>query len=158
MRQVWGRAAELDRIDRDASGREAIAARDWYINGQGQTFSIIRGPVEFLIGSPRDEPGRYKDENQHRVRIERTFAMATREVTLEQYVRFLKASPEVYPNRQAGECPPGLADARLPGGRGRLVRCRPILQLVEPAGRDPSIPVVLPAGDQGRGVHTRGLP
>ena len=97
VRQVWGRAAELDQINRDASGREAIAARDWYINGQGQTFSIIRGPVEFLIGSPRGEPGRYKDENQHRVRIERTFAMATREVTLEQYVRFLKASPEVYP-------------------------------------------------------------
>jgi formylglycine-generating enzyme required for sulfatase activity len=95
LRQVWGAAAELGRIDRESSGREAIAARDWYINGQGQTFSVIRGPVEFSMGSPGDEPRRYRDESRHRVRIDRTLAIATREVTLEQYVRFLKASPGV---------------------------------------------------------------
>jgi len=48
------------------------------------------------MGSPDDEPGRYEDENRHHVRIDRTFAIATREVTLEQYVRFLNASPGVY--------------------------------------------------------------
>jgi formylglycine-generating enzyme required for sulfatase activity len=95
LRQVWGQAAELGRIDREASGPEAIAARDWYTNGQRQTFSVIRGPVQFLMGSPDDEPGRYEDENRHRVRIDRTFAIATREVTLEQYVRFLDASQGV---------------------------------------------------------------
>ena len=95
LRQVWGKASELDRIDKEWSGQGPVEGRDWYINGQGQSFSVIRGPVEFLMGSPDDEPGRWVDENQHRVRIDRTFAVAMREVTLGQYKRFLNHSPNV---------------------------------------------------------------
>jgi formylglycine-generating enzyme required for sulfatase activity len=54
---------------------------------------VVRGPVEFLMGSPDGEPGRYHDEIQHRVRIDRTFAIATREVTRGEYTRFLEQSP-----------------------------------------------------------------
>ena len=32
--------------------------RRWYVNGQGQTFAVIAGPVEFRMGAPADEPER----------------------------------------------------------------------------------------------------
>src|SRR5262249_55250926 len=33
-------------------------ARRWFVNSQGQTFTMIDGPVEFLMGSPANEPDR----------------------------------------------------------------------------------------------------
>ena len=35
--------------------------RRWYVNGQGQTFAVIDGPVEFDMGSPPTEPERRDD-------------------------------------------------------------------------------------------------
>ena len=32
--------------------------RRWFVNGQGQTFAVIEGPVEFRMGSPPTEPER----------------------------------------------------------------------------------------------------
>ena len=60
----------------------------WYVNGQGQTMVVIPGPVEFVMGSPTSEAGRVPDENQHRRRIGRTFALAAKSVTLAEYHRF----------------------------------------------------------------------
>jgi hypothetical protein len=34
--------------------------RDWYVNGEGQTYAVVRGPVEFTLGSPGTEPGRFR--------------------------------------------------------------------------------------------------
>jgi hypothetical protein len=65
-----------------------VAGRDWFINRVGQTFAIVRGPKEFYMGSPatdRDAKGR---EVLHQVRIEHSFAIATREVTDEEFRRF----------------------------------------------------------------------
>jgi formylglycine-generating enzyme required for sulfatase activity len=60
----------------------------WYVNSQGQTMVVIPGPVEFLMGSPMTELGRWKDQLQHKKRIGRTFAIAAKAVTLEQYRQF----------------------------------------------------------------------
>jgi formylglycine-generating enzyme required for sulfatase activity len=49
---------------------------------------------EFMMGSPSTERGRSPDETQHRVRIPRTYAIATTEVTNEQFARFLAAVPD----------------------------------------------------------------
>jgi formylglycine-generating enzyme required for sulfatase activity len=70
----------------------------WYVNGQGQTMVVIPGPVEFLMGSPSTEAGREDDERQHKKRIGRTFALAAKSVTVEQYRRFDKdyQLPAVY--------------------------------------------------------------
>ena len=59
---------------------------------------VIPGPVEFLMGSPSTEPGREEAEQQHKRRIGRTFALATKPVTFEQYRQFEKgyALPEAY--------------------------------------------------------------
>ena len=63
--------------------------RDWYVNGEGQTYAVVRGPVEFTLGSPGTEPGRMPvNEPPHRKRIGRSFAIATKEVTVEQFLRF----------------------------------------------------------------------
>ncbi len=54
---------------------------------------IVPGGV-FVIGSPSTERGRSQDEIQHRLRIPRTYAIATTEVTNEQFARFLAAVPD----------------------------------------------------------------
>ena len=58
--------------------------RRWFVNSQGQTFVLVEGPVEFLM----DEAERVR-----RVRISRRFAVATHEVTLEQFQRFRNYRP-----------------------------------------------------------------
>ena len=81
----------------DFSHRPATLDRGtahWYVNGQGQTMVVIPGPVEFLMGSPPTEAGREggPEEDramQHRKRIGRSFAMAAKEVTVEQFLQFL---------------------------------------------------------------------
>jgi formylglycine-generating enzyme required for sulfatase activity len=60
----------------------------WYINSQGQTMVVIPGPVEFLMGSPPTEDGRQAVESQHKRRVGRTFALAAKSVSLEQYRKF----------------------------------------------------------------------
>jgi formylglycine-generating enzyme required for sulfatase activity len=58
-------------------------------------FAIVNGPVEFTMGSPASERGRTPDEVQRRVRIPRSFAIATKETTVAQFTRFLAANPDV---------------------------------------------------------------
>jgi eukaryotic-like serine/threonine-protein kinase len=60
----------------------------WYVNTQGQTMVVIPGPVEFVMGSPPTEEGQDSDELQHKMRIGRTFAIAAKAVTVEQYRKF----------------------------------------------------------------------
>ena len=101
----WGQADKLSTLDKElargagrwpaipAAGQRPAPRRRWTINGQGQTMVLIPGPVEFLMGTPRSEAEREggpegKVEKQHRRRIDRSFALAAREVTVEQFLRF----------------------------------------------------------------------
>jgi formylglycine-generating enzyme required for sulfatase activity len=96
LRQRWDQAQELDRIDKELAGPDLPKDRDWYVNGQRQTFAVVRGPAEFLMGStPESDAEREIDEVQHLRRIDRSFAIATKEVTVAQYARFLKDNPKV---------------------------------------------------------------
>jgi hypothetical protein len=49
---------------------------------------VFSGPLEFLMGSPFTEAGRYPQEQLYRQRIDRTFAIATKSVTVQQFRRF----------------------------------------------------------------------
>ena len=60
----------------------------WYVNSQTQTMVVIPGPVEFRMGSPKTEEGRYEEELQHVKRIGRSFAIAAKSVTWEQFLKF----------------------------------------------------------------------
>lgn len=65
--------------------------RNWTVNSQDQTLTIVRGPVEFLMGSPADafrpemvgEP-----EPRQRRGIAHSFAIGQQKVTLAQFRRF----------------------------------------------------------------------
>jgi len=102
------REKKLDRI-RQGIKKEKDWGQ-WYVNGQGQTMVVIPEPLEFLMGSPLSEAWREggaqgKLERQHQKRIRRSFAIAAREVTVEQFLRFRKE--HVY-NKQyspTGDCP-----------------------------------------------------
>ncbi|WP_165219606.1 bifunctional serine/threonine-protein kinase/formylglycine-generating enzyme family protein [Aquisphaera insulae] len=92
-RRGRGRAPELDAIDQELAGERISRDRRWYVDHHGSTFVILRGPVEFRMGSPTDEPGRLPNETPLRRRIDRTFAIAADEVTVGQYRRFLGEDP-----------------------------------------------------------------
>lgn len=79
----WGATKELQEIDRRlATGR--AGKRHWYINRQGQTMMVVAQPCEFWMG---------EGPERHRRLIGRSFAMASKEVTLEQFLRFRKEHP-----------------------------------------------------------------
>ncbi len=82
------RANRLERITQKMSADNDQALPNWYVNSHGQTMVVIPGPVEFLMGSPTAEVGRLPEERQHRRRIGRTFAIAAKAVTVEEFLRF----------------------------------------------------------------------
>ena len=97
----WGQQESLKEKDAAMRGKEPGEHR-WYVNGQGQTFAVIDGPIEFDMGSPLTdlECFDFDDELLHKRVIPRRFAIATKEVTVEQYKRFQQASPD---NNDAAE-------------------------------------------------------
>jgi formylglycine-generating enzyme required for sulfatase activity len=89
----WGQQDRLGEVDARLMKVKDRGERRWYVNGQGQTFAVIEGPVEFRMGSPATETERYDgDEAPRRMTIPRRFAIAAKEVTVEQFQRFLKLS------------------------------------------------------------------
>jgi formylglycine-generating enzyme required for sulfatase activity len=98
----WRQAKALQRIDDDlasqmrtSSPRIAGDRRDWYVNGQGHTLTIVDARAPFLMGSPSDEVGRGTTETLHWRRIGRRYAIGAKPVTVAQFRRFLAAHPEV---------------------------------------------------------------
>jgi formylglycine-generating enzyme required for sulfatase activity len=81
------RGKRLESIRQLLRNDEAKAPQ-WYVNGQGQTMVVIPGPVDFMMGSPPTEAERDADEGQQKTRIARTFALAAKPVTVEQYRQF----------------------------------------------------------------------
>jgi serine/threonine protein kinase/formylglycine-generating enzyme required for sulfatase activity len=85
----WHHDADLHRLDAELVSKQAGGGRHWYVNGQGQTLMVLPGQVEFLMGSPGWEASRVTiNEGLHRQRIGRSFALGSKEVTVEQFLRF----------------------------------------------------------------------
>jgi eukaryotic-like serine/threonine-protein kinase len=83
------REKRLEGIGKLLAKDKEKAPPQWYVNGKGQTFVVIPGPVEFMMGSPLTEADRQVNELQHKRRIGRSFALAATPVTKEQFLRFL---------------------------------------------------------------------
>jgi serine/threonine protein kinase/formylglycine-generating enzyme required for sulfatase activity len=94
----WGHRDSLKKIDQqlaDVRNGKTIdrTSPSWFVNGQGQTFTVIAGTRPFHMGSPRAEVDREegpqnKLEDLHKKSIARTFAIAAHEVTVEQFLKF----------------------------------------------------------------------
>jgi formylglycine-generating enzyme required for sulfatase activity len=81
---------------------EAGVNRGWYVNGQGQTLTVVDSRQPFLMGSPPDsEKGQHPDETMHWRHIDRRYAIATKPVTVRQFEQFLKANSGVKYDRSA---------------------------------------------------------
>jgi formylglycine-generating enzyme required for sulfatase activity len=89
----WKQQEKLEAVDSELMTLKDRGDRRWYVNSQGQTFAVIEGPVEFSLGSPPTEPERDPEETPHRVRLPRRFAIASKEVSVEQYQRFVRTHP-----------------------------------------------------------------
>jgi formylglycine-generating enzyme required for sulfatase activity len=87
----WGQGEEIRRRERRLATASVPRNRNWYVNGQGQTFTVVRGPVTFEMGElARTEEGETRSP-RHTVEIPRSFAMMTTEVTVAQFRPFVEA-------------------------------------------------------------------
>jgi formylglycine-generating enzyme required for sulfatase activity len=87
----WKQEERLATVQAKLSKLEDKGARLWFVNSEGQTFTVIDGPVEFFMGSPPNEPDRAADEAPHLRGTSGRFAIADKEVTVAQYERFVKS-------------------------------------------------------------------
>lgn len=97
----WGQARTLRALDQDLAMLSPYnlpaGKRDWYVSPRVHlTMTVVRTPEVFRIGSPIYDPRNInKNEYPHLVRIPRTFAIATKEVTVAQFRRFLQDNPRL---------------------------------------------------------------
>ena len=85
----WGLKDKLGALDAELAKLKDLGGRRWYVNGQGQTFAVIAGPVEFRMGAPANEPDRIFSTRTAWMAIPRRFAIAATEVTNSQFQKFL---------------------------------------------------------------------
>ncbi|TWU48847.1 Serine/threonine-protein kinase PknB [Rubripirellula tenax] len=96
----WGKLPKLSQMSTEliigsslpsASSRK----RTWSTTVRGLTMVSLPGPVEFVMGSPPTQPSRSTYEMLHRNRIDRHFAIAAREITVEQFHEFIEQVPSI---------------------------------------------------------------
>jgi formylglycine-generating enzyme required for sulfatase activity len=95
----WGKAASIASVDRSLTSKSTPGKR-WFVTEEGQTITVLSGPLFVRMGSPGDEQGRQPasdspPEPLHTVRIPRTIGIGTREVTKAEFTRFLRANHDV---------------------------------------------------------------
>jgi formylglycine-generating enzyme required for sulfatase activity len=77
----WKREGELKRIDRELMTGKVEGKRRWYVNRLGQTMVVVANAGEFWMG---------QGNVRHRRMFGRSFALASKEVTVEQYLQYLR--------------------------------------------------------------------
>jgi formylglycine-generating enzyme required for sulfatase activity len=109
------REERVVRIGRQITEAKGEAKPQWYVNSQSQTMVVIPAPGKFKIGSPPTEPGREtriegegRAELRHEKCITHSFAIASKKVTVAQYVRFKEErffSKYYFPKQNWQDCP-----------------------------------------------------
>jgi formylglycine-generating enzyme required for sulfatase activity len=91
----WQQGPALRKIDQELAGGPPNKRR-WYVTkSHSHTLAVFSGPLTFSMGSPHGQPKRADNEKLHPRRIPRSFALATKEVTVKQFQEFLQANPDV---------------------------------------------------------------
>ena len=102
----WGDPGLLGRWEEQLGGDGSpVQGRGWVLAPNGQTLVILRGPLIFRMGSPEDETWRLANETPQVRRIDRSIAVATKEVTVEQFRRFNPAHPQDLRHSTEPGCP-----------------------------------------------------
>jgi serine/threonine protein kinase/formylglycine-generating enzyme required for sulfatase activity len=99
--QRWPAPGEGDGSRRKSLPDDRLVG--WRINGEGQAFTILRHPAPFVMGSLDMNHQYLMLEPVHHRKIERTFAIGQKHVSMEQWHRFRSKYPELY-----GRPPPRL--------------------------------------------------
>jgi hypothetical protein len=92
----WQMEGELKKIDKELATGRVQGKRQWYINGQGQTMVVIVHAGEFWMGEGAE---------RHQQRIGRSFALASKEVTVEQFLRIRRDHRYVMKYAPKIDCP-----------------------------------------------------
>ena len=91
----WKQEKRLEQINVELRGYDKRQHRRWFINSEGQTFAMVDCPVDFQMGSrPTDLDRNSEREWPRRVKIPGRFAIATHEVTVAQFQRFVDTHRE----------------------------------------------------------------
>ena len=90
----WGNSDLSEAITTELTQCPPDGRRNWYVNGEKITMAIIRDPPPYLMGSPLDEPDRVAEERRHWRKINRTFAISTTEITVDQFLEYATSDPD----------------------------------------------------------------
>jgi formylglycine-generating enzyme required for sulfatase activity len=85
----WEQSDRLKERMKELMSAGPMANHRWYINSQGQTMIVFKGPVESRVGSPSIELGHDSDENPCALVINRDFAVCSTEITREQFLNLI---------------------------------------------------------------------
>ena len=95
----WGQGTAISKIESQLN-TATISSSDkpsWYITKiNAHTMSVVPGPIEFQIGSPKSEKSRQDDEVLSSIKIDRTFAISSTEVTVKQFGAFKTQKDDGY--------------------------------------------------------------
>jgi len=92
----WQVVDQLKEIDKGLATGKVEGKRQWFINHQGQTMMVVANAGEFWMGEGKE---------RHRKQIGRSFAIASKEVTVEQFLRFRKEHQFFKEYAPTSDCP-----------------------------------------------------
>lgn len=82
----WGYGEQLASIEAKLAGIPQANNQNWFVSRSGIPFAVQVGPVDGIVGKAEHEWGTDGDDSvYHRVKVDRTFAIATKETTLSQF-------------------------------------------------------------------------
>jgi formylglycine-generating enzyme required for sulfatase activity/tRNA A-37 threonylcarbamoyl transferase component Bud32 len=89
----WRQQGELPKLRNYKPKGPPGGTPTWGVNGQGQTLTVIPGPVQSPMATPESQGKRTPAEKSHGQKILQSFAITTKEVTVEEFQRFLADNP-----------------------------------------------------------------
>ena len=92
----WQASDEMTEIDKGLATGKVEGERQWYLNRQGQTMMMVLKPEAFWMGEGKE---------RHRQQVGRSFAVASKEVTVDQFLRFRKAHEYIKDVAPTSDCP-----------------------------------------------------
>ncbi|MGH7135399.1 MAG: formylglycine-generating enzyme family protein, partial [Pirellulales bacterium] len=85
----WQRQDLLERRQKSLDRDGGRGPTGWYVDQHDHTMVVVRGPVTFQMGARPDDTGHTPpDEPLHARRIGRSFAIGSKEITVEQFLQF----------------------------------------------------------------------